>query len=71
MKFSPHHCKESCILNSTYGALRCQKLDNMRVSKENTRRQFISLTNNYLVGCLQILQRIGFTDKLDIDDDKK
>ena len=47
--FVPHHCNEACLVNNPYGTFRCQKLDNVRVSNENIKHQFIPLTNDHSV----------------------
>ena len=70
MKCLPHSCNNSCLVKNPDGNLRCKKLYNIRVSKYNTRNHIIPLPNEYLVECLQIIQCIDLTDKLDIDYDK-
>ena len=70
VKRLPHHCNDSCLVNNPDGTLRCKELDNIIIIKDNTKHNFLSLPNNDSVGCLQIPQCIGLTDKIDINDDK-
>ena len=70
MIFLPRLCNDSCLVKNPDGTLRCRKLYNIIVVKDNTRHQFNPLPNDYSFECLQILQLIGLIDKLYIDDDK-
>ena len=69
VKFLPHRCNDGCLVKRPDGSLRCRKLDNLQISKDNTKHQFMPLPNGYSLQCLQILERIGLTEKLDYDDD--
>ena len=65
----PHSCNDTFLVKNPDGAFRCQKLDNVRVSNENTKHQCMPLPNDYSFASLKIIQRIGLTEKLHIDDD--
>ena len=69
MTFLPHHCNNTCLVNNPDRKFSCQKLDNVRVSNDNEKHQFMPLTNDYLVTCLKILQRIRLTEEIYIDAD--
>ena len=70
MKILLHRFNKSCIVKNPDCTLRCLKSDNIRVSKDNTRNRFILLPDDYSAECLWILQCVGFTYKIDIDDEK-
>ena len=44
IKYLPHCCNNSCLVKNPDGTLKCQKLNYIRVSKENTRHQYIPLS---------------------------
>ena len=67
--FLPHIFNHACLIKNTYGGFRCQKLDNVIVSNENKKLQFMPLPNDYSFTCLKILQHVGLTEKLHIDAD--
>lgn len=64
-----HVCSDSCLVRMPDGSLRCRKLDNAKISPDNTKHMFLPLPNDYSVQCLKILEEVGLTEKLDIDDD--
>ena len=70
IKCISHTCNGSCLVNNLYGTLRWRKLENIGIGKENTKHQFLSLPNDYLFECIQILQRIVLKNKLDLGDDE-
>ena len=67
MAFFPHSFNDACLVNDPYGAFRRQKLDNVRVSNDNTKHKCMPLTNDCLVTCLKILHRIGLTNNLHVN----
>ena len=67
MLFLPHRFNGACLVKNPYGNFRCQNLDNVRVSNNNTKHQFIPPLNDYLVPCFKIIQHIDLTEKLHID----
>ena len=67
--FLPHRCNDSCLVMNPDGSYRCRKIDNVKASADNTKHQFIPLPNDYSIPCLKILESIGLTDILVIDDD--
>lgn len=67
--FLAHRCNDSCLVRMPDGTLRCQKLNNVNISDDNTKHCFEPLPNNYSIECLQILEKVGLTDELEIDDD--
>ena len=69
INFLPHKCNDGCLVKNPEGTLRCRKLNNLHVSKDNTKHKFMNLPNDYSVECLQILERIGLTENLSIDKD--
>ena len=68
-KYLTHKCNGGCLVKNPYGTLRCKKLNNIHVRKDNTKYQFMNLPYDYSVQRLQILKRIGLTEKLSIDKD--
>ena len=52
INFLPHKCNDGCLVKNSDGTLRCRKLNNLHVSKENTKHQFMDLPNDYSVECL-------------------
>lgn len=67
--FLSHVCNDSCLVRMPDGRLRCRKLNNAKISPDNTKHTFMKLPNNYSVTCLRILEEIGLTDELEIDKD--
>ena len=55
MAYLPRRCNDACLVNNPGGKLICRKLDNVRVSNDNTKHQFMTLPNDYLVTCLKII----------------
>ena len=51
------------------GELHCRKIDNVRASTDNASHQYMNLPNDYSIQCVKMLERIGLTDKLEIDSD--
>jgi predicted GIY-YIG superfamily endonuclease len=68
-KFLGHRCNDSCLVRRPDGTYRCRKIDNVKASLDNTKHMFQPLANDYSVPCLLILEEIGLTTKLIIDDD--
>ena len=67
-KFLPHRCNDSCLVRRPDGTFRCRKIDNVKASPDNTKHMFETLSNDYSVPCLRILEEIGLLSKLTIDD---
>ena len=68
-KFCSHTCDDRCLVKNTDGSFRCRKLNNVKESEDNTKHTFKPLPNDYSVPCLRILEDIGLTSKLTIDED--
>ena len=68
-KFLPHICNDGCLVKNADGTFRCRKIDNLKASPDNTKHMFLDLPNDYSVACLRILEAIGMTKELEIDDD--
>ena len=67
-KFLPHRCNDSCQVKKNDGTMRCRKIDNLRATPDNRSHQFIPLPNDYSIPCLKILEAIGLTEQLEIDE---
>ena len=68
LKFLRHLCNDRCLAKKADGSMRCRKLDNHLMSKDNTRHTYMALPNKYTVPCMRILEKIGLTTKLEIDE---
>ena len=68
--FLSHKCSDRCLVKTLDGNLRCRKLDNLKVSKDNTRHEFMSLPNFFSVECSRILDKIGFMEEIVLDSDE-
>ena len=69
MVFLPHHYNDPCLVRNPGRTFMFQKLENIRVINDYIKHQFMPLPNYYSVACLKILQFVGLTEKLHIDDD--
>ena len=67
--FLPHRCNDACLVKKADGSMRCRKVNNLKATPDNRSHQFIPLPNDYSVPCLKILEEIGLTEELEIDDD--
>jgi hypothetical protein len=69
-KSLPHICNDACLVKKSDGTFRCRKIDNLKASPDNTKHTFLPLPNDYSVACLKILEEIGLTKRLVIDNDE-
>ena len=67
-KFLSHRYNNKCLVYNPDGLFRCYKIDNLRASTDDTKHMFIPLPNNYSIPCLKILEEIGPTSELSIDE---
>jgi hypothetical protein len=67
--FLPHPCNDTCLVKRPNGTFCCRKIDNVKASSDNTKHQFLPLPNDYSLLCLRILESIGLTEALIIDND--
>ena len=65
----PHRCNDACLVRKADGNFRCRKIDNVKASPDTRSHQFIPLPNDYSVPCLKVLEAVGLTYELEIDDD--
>lgn len=66
-KILAHNCNDRYLVKTLDGRLRCQKLNNLQVRSDNTKHEFMPLSNNYSQECSKILCKIELMKKLDID----
>ena len=62
--FLSHKCSDRCLVKTLDGNLRCRKLDNLKVSKDNTRHEFMSLRNFFLWNVQEYWIRLVLWKKL-------
>ena len=51
--FLAHICNDACLVRNSDGTFCCRKIDNLRVSQDNTIHMFKPLPKNYSVQCLK------------------
>ena len=65
--FLPHKCTSGCqakIIIDGEVKYKCRKLDNLKVSKDNTKHTFQSLPNEIPDECIQRLIQIGIVEPI-------
>ena len=57
--FLGHVCNSRCLMKMADGSFKCRKLNNLKVSKDNTKHTFMSFNNDLPQNCIDRLVRIG------------
>jgi len=68
-KILGHHCSPRCLVMTSPGVFCCRKLDNAKVSPDNTKHVFKPLPNNYSLECLNRLVKIGIIKPIQVKED--
>eukprot|EP00957_Ditylum_brightwellii_P113099 8625527-Ditylum_brightwellii.AAC.1 len=61
-KFLPHKCNSRCVACVAPGVYKCRKLNNLKVSWDNTKHTFMPLPNNTSNKCMKQLAQIGLAE---------
>jgi len=61
--FLRHRCNDRCLVMNLDGSLRCRKMNNLHISKDNTRDTFIELPNKYTDACIDRLVKCGLATR--------
>ena len=68
-KILGHHCSPRCLVMVSPGVFRCRKLNNLKISPDNTKHVFKALPNDYSLECLERLEKIGIIEKIQVTED--
>ena len=64
-----HHCFPRCLVMVSPGVFKCRKLDNLKISHDNTKYVFKELPNDYSLECLERLVQIGIIEPIHVTED--
>ena len=67
--FLPHRCNSRCQAAVSPGVFRCRKLNNLKVTTDNTKHVFKPLPNDYSAACIDRLIQIGLVEPLSINEE--
>ena len=68
-KILGHRCSPACLVMVSPGVHRCKKLNNLKVSPDNTKHIFKALPNQYSLECLDRLVQIGLVERIIVTKD--
>ena len=60
--FLGHVCNSRCQMRMADGSFKCRKLNNLKVSEDNTKHTFMSFKNDLPQNCIDRLVKIGLID---------
>ena len=62
--FLGHVCNSRCQMRMADGSFKCRKLNNLKVSEDNTKHTFMSFKNDLPQNCIDRLVKIGLIDPI-------
>ena len=68
-KILGHHCSPRCLVMTAPGVFHCRKLNNLKISPDNTKHVFKPLPNDYSSECLERLVKIGIIEPIQVTKD--
>ena len=69
IKFLPHECTSACQAKVVLGGekkYQCRKLDNLKISKDNTKHTYQALPNDISEDCKERLVQIGLAEESEV-----
>ena len=67
-QFLAHKCNSACLVKTPNGKLRCRKLNNLKVSKDNTKHTYMDFDNNISKDCMDRLVQIKMIDPVETNE---